>query len=111
MNDPIEYQLRQDRALRSAARALFHADLAHLRANLSGKSISSRIIDRIGDGAADVLDEAMDVAENHRGAIATLVAAIVLWFARHPIMALFSTEDEAEDADEDGAERNDRSVR
>ena len=59
MSEALERQLREDRALRNAARALFEADLAHLRASLAGKSISSRIAERIGEGASDVLDEAM----------------------------------------------------
>lgn len=96
MSAELEQRLREDRVLRNAARALFEADVAHLRASLAGRSISTRIVDRIGEGASDVLDEAMEVADNNRGVIATLVAAIVLWFARHPIMDLFSDGDDAE---------------
>lgn len=96
MSAELEQRLREDRVLRNAARALFEADVAHLRASLAGRSISTRIVDRIGEGASDVLDEAMEVADNNRGVIATLVAAIVLWFARHPIMDLFSDADDAE---------------
>ncbi len=106
MSEALEHQLREDRALRNAARALFHADVAHLRASLSGKSISSRIVDRIGEGASDVLEEAIEVADTHKGVIATLVAAIILWFARNPILGLFS-EDDADDGDDaDEPERN-----
>ena len=103
MSEELEQQLREDRALRNAARALFEADIANLRANLSGKSISSRIVDRIGEGAAEVLDEAIEVADNNKGVIATLIAAIILWFARHPLIELITGED--------GAERNDRPAR
>jgi len=98
MTDELERQLREDRMLRDAARALVEADVANLRASLAGRSISSRILDRIGDGAADVLDEAVAAAENNKGVIATLIAAIMLWFARHPIMDLF-TDDEPSDED------------
>ncbi|ANY20641.1 hypothetical protein A6F68_02139 [Tsuneonella dongtanensis] len=94
MSDALEQQLREDRALRDAARVLFDADLAHLRASLAGKSISSRIVDRIGEGASEALDEAMEVADNNKGIIATLIAAIVLWFARHPIIDLLTEDDE-----------------
>ncbi|MFN6933922.1 MAG: hypothetical protein ACK4NZ_02090 [Tsuneonella sp.] len=112
MSEALERQLREDRALRNAARALFDADIAHLKASLSGKSISSRIVDRIGEGASEVLDEAMEVADNHKGVIATLIAAIVLWFARHPIIDLLTEDDEVE-ADDEGAsaERNRRPAR
>ncbi|MGX7926032.1 hypothetical protein ACWPMX_05605 [Tsuneonella sp. HG094] len=105
MSEALEQQLREDRALRNAARALFEADIANLRANLSGKSISSRIVDRIGEGAAEVLDEAIEVADNNKGVIATLIAAIILWFARHPLIELITGDDA------DGAERNDRPAR
>ena len=98
MTDELERQLREDRMLRDAARALVEADVANLRASLAGRSISSRIIDRIGDGAADVLDEAVAAADNNKGVIATLIAAIVLWFARHPIMDLFA---DGKSSDED----------
>jgi hypothetical protein len=96
MSGELERQLREDRAL-------LQADVAHLRANLAGKSIPSRIVERIGDGAAEVFDEAVEVAESHKGALATLLAAVVLWFARHPILSLFT--------DEDGTERDDEADR
>lgn len=99
MSDDLEHQLRADRATRDAARALWSADIANLRANWSGKSLSDRIVSRIGDGANDVLEEAIEVADNHKGVIATLVAAIILWFARDPILdavGLGSDEDPAE---------------
>jgi hypothetical protein len=104
MSAERESQLREDRALRDAALALLHADIANLRANFSGKSISSRLIERIGDGAADVFDEAVEVAESHKGVLATLLAAIVLWFARNPIIALFDGDDS--EAVGDAAERD-----
>lgn len=96
MSDALELQLREDRVLRDAARALLKADIAHLRADLTSRGVGARIFDRIGEGAVDVFEEAVEVAENHRGALATLIAAIVLWFARHPIMALFSDEEDGE---------------
>ena len=105
MSDDIDRQLREDRALRNAARAILDADMAHLRASLVGKSIGSRIVDRIGRGAADVFDEAVEVADSHKGALATLLAAVVLWFARNPLIALFS-DDAGEDDSEAERERD-----
>lgn len=104
MSDELELQLREDRTLRNAALALFKADVAHIRADLTSRGVGARIVDRIGEGAVDVFEEAVEVAENHRGALATLIAAIVLWFARHPLMSLFTDEDEADDGAE-GAEQ------
>lgn len=96
MNNSLEHAMREDRLLRDAARALVDADIANLRADIAARSISTRIMDRIGEGAADVLDEAVEVADDNKGVIATLIAAIVLWFARHPIMDLFTDGDDAE---------------
>jgi hypothetical protein len=90
MSKDLAQQLREDRALRNAARALLDADVAHLRTTLSGKSISTRVVDSISSSASEVLDEAIEVADNHRGALAALLAAVVLWFARNPIIALLN---------------------
>lgn len=101
MSEDLESRLREDRATRNAARALFDADLANIKASLSGRSISTRIVERIGEGAAEVLDEAIEVADNHKGVIATLIAAIILWFARNPIIDLFSGDDDRSEPDGD----------
>jgi hypothetical protein len=92
----LEAQLREDRVLRDAARALFRADVSHVRADLTSRGIGARLVDRLGEGAADVFEEAMEVADSHKGALATLVAAIVLWFARNPIIALFTGDEDTE---------------
>lgn len=100
MSDLLERNLQEDRLLRDAARALVDADIANLRANYAARGISSRIKERVSEGAAEVLDEAIAVTEDNKGAVATLLAAIVLWFARHPIMDLFtSDEPSAEERD------------
>lgn len=105
MNADLEMQLREDRALRDAALALFKADVSHIRADLTSRGIGARIVDRIGAGAVDVFEEAVEVADSHRGALATLVAAIVLWFARHPIMSLFSDEESGDEEDGEAPEQ------
>lgn len=78
-------QMEQDRRMRDAARALVEADVSNLRANLSAKSIGERAVDRLATGASDVFDEAKDVAAEHKGILAAVIAALVLWFAREPI--------------------------
>ncbi|WP_374405614.1 hypothetical protein [Pelagerythrobacter sp.] len=90
----------EDRALRDAAFALVKADVAHLRNDLTARGIGQRFVDRISGGASDVLDEAVDVAESHRGVVLTLVAAIMLWLTRNPLLALFGDDEDDED-DED----------
>lgn len=93
MSDP-ERKMIEDRALRDAALALVQADIAHLRTDLTNKGLGARFIDRVTEGACDVLDEAADVAGNNRGVLLTLLAAVVLWLARNPLISLFGDEDE-----------------
>jgi hypothetical protein len=85
----------EDRALRDAARAVLAEDIERLRASLAEEGIGSRlssgvtskISTRIRTGAHDVLEQAKAQAGDHRGVLALLVGAIVLWLAREPIFA------------------------
>lgn len=99
---PRREQYLEDRHLRDAARALVETDLENLRADLSVKGLGARAVDRITEGASEVYDEAIQVAADHKGALAAIVAALLLWFARHPILeALFGE-------DSDGDKRTER---
>lgn len=91
--DLLARQLRLDRSLRHAAKALVEADVAQFKADFGGKALKTRALDRFTEGASDVLEEAVDVAHNNKGALITLLLAIGLWFARNPILALFSDEE------------------
>lgn len=95
----LKQRMQEDRVLRDAAKALFAADMAHARNLLDRRSLSQRFLSRVGDGAKDVLEQAADTAGNHRATIGILLAAVALWFARHPLMALF---DEKFGEDNDG---------
>ena len=95
----LKRQLLEDRALRDAALALVRADIAHLKGDFGAKSMGARFVDRISEGAVDVFEEAVDVAEDNKGVLATLIAAVILWFARNPILALL---------DDDPAEPDER---
>lgn len=87
-------QLLEDRHMRDAARALVEADLKNLRADLSAKGLGERAVDRIAVGASEVYDEAIEVASDHKGALAAIIAALALWFARHPILEAVFGENE-----------------
>jgi len=103
----------EDRRLRDAARAVLAEDIERLRANLGeegiasrvSSSVSSTITSRIRTGARDVLAQARAQAGDHKGVLAVLVGAIILWFARGPILewldefAEADTEDDIETAD------------
>ena len=84
--NPLDARLAEDRALRDAALEVFSADLRFIREDLHARNIGQRITDRIGDSAMDILDEAVDYAEANRGRVAAAAAAIVLWFARAPLL-------------------------
>lgn len=81
-----EHQLAEDKALRDAALAVFQADLKFIRQDLAVRGVGGRIADRIGDAALDLADEAADYAEENKGQVAAAVGAIVLWFARAPLL-------------------------
>jgi hypothetical protein len=89
----LREQMQEERRLRDAARALIDADLRNLRTDLSTKSLGERAVDRIVGGASDVYDEAIEVASDHKGALAAILAALALWFARHPILEAFFDDD------------------
>jgi hypothetical protein len=82
----LERRLAEDRALRDAALGVFRTDLAFIREDLNARGVGGRIADRIGDSAKDMLDDAVDYAEDNRGQVAAAIAAIVLWFARAPLL-------------------------
>ena len=96
----------EDRALRDAARAVLAEDIERLRASLSEEGIASRvssgvsstITSRIRTGARDVLAQAKAQAGDHKGVLAVLIGAMVLWFARGPILDWL---DEFADIDDD----------
>lgn len=94
-------QFHEDQALRDAARAVLFADLEHARVTLSGKGVASRVAGRIGDGAKDVIEVAKGQADDKRGIIAALVAALFLWLARGPILEILGFGPEAKDTESD----------
>lgn len=98
----------EDRALRDAARAVLADDIAHLREALSEEGIASRvssgvsttISSRMRAGARDVLAQARAQASDRQGVLALLVGAIILWFARGPILDWFEELDDEDDESE-----------
>ena len=95
----------EDKYLRDSAKALFSADVEHLKADLAHRSVGTRLTDRAKEGAIDVYEEAMEMAADNKGALAALAAAVVVWFVRHPILSVFGMEDEDEDREPDLRDR------
>ena len=82
----LERRMAEDKALRDAALRLFRSDLALVREDLRDRPAGARIADRIGDATMDMLDDAVDYADENRGKVAAGAIAIVVWFARGPIV-------------------------
>lgn len=86
--------LEDFRQLRDSARALVDADLARLKEGMAERSIPSRAMDRASEGTADLLEQVSQVAGRNKGLIATLIAGVTLWLARHPLIALLDSASE-----------------
>jgi|TARA_A100001391_G_scaffold165288_2_gene125162 hypothetical protein len=99
-------QMLEDKYLRDSARALVEADIEHLKSDFANKGLGERAIDRAREGATDLYEEAIGMAEDNKGALVALIAAIVVWFARNPIMEMFGREpDEGSDTATENPER------
>lgn len=92
-------QMEADRALRDAALALVKRDIEFLKNDLSASSLGERAKVRFGEGASDIYNSALETAETNKGALAAIVAALVLWFMRTPLGNVLSDDDYD---DEDG---------
>lgn len=88
-------QLSEDRAMRDAALSIFKSDIEFIRNDLRRRGIGERVADRLGEGAADMMDDAIDYADDNRGKIGAMVLAAVMWFARGPILGIFTEDEEA----------------
>jgi hypothetical protein len=92
----------EDKALRDAAKGVLEADLEHFKATLAEQGLAGRvqaqitgkIKRRISAGAQDVLAQAKETASDHRGVLAVLVGALILWFARAPLLELLGLDDD-----------------
>jgi len=90
------------RAIRNAARARFESHLAQVRSDLDARGLGGRIADKIGADAAAVIEEGVEIADQHRGIVAGTIAALALWFLRNPIIAWLDAmlgKDEIEEED------------
>ncbi|MFL0356698.1 hypothetical protein ACI5KX_09475 [Erythrobacter sp. GH1-10] len=101
----IDQRFYEDRALRDAAKAVLLADIEHARTTFSGKGLAERVTGRVGEGAKDVFEVAKTHTQDNRGIIALLMGAVLLWFAREPILDILAEGlDEPEDRSENLAD-------
>lgn len=82
----LQHQLREDRALRNAAKRLVKADVAFVKGDVAQKGIGSRIAGRAKEGAAGMAENTADYADENRAIVGTgvaiAIAAVVGWIFR-----------------------------
>jgi hypothetical protein len=103
-------QLAEDKALRDAALQLFKSDIALIRGELDERGVGARAKDRLGEAALGMADDAIDYAEDNKGWVAAGAAALVLWFARKPILRWLADVLDVDDGGEEPGEADGRSA-
>lgn len=79
-------RMLEDKHLRDSARVLVEADVEHIKADFANKGMAKRALFRLRENAGELYDEALDVADSNKGAVAAVFAALVVWFARNPLL-------------------------
>lgn len=97
-------RLELARIERAAAWETFEVRLAQVQDDLAERGVGGRIADRVGQGARETLDHALEVADENPGIIAGTAAAVVLWLLRNPLINLaksrFGNDEESADDDD-----------
>lgn len=86
MTSALESRVLADKALRDGSKLSFDTRLAQVKQDLEARGIAGRVADEVADRAKLVFDEAVDVVQEHPGAIGGTIAVIVLWILRNPII-------------------------
>lgn len=85
----LEQQLREDRALRNAAKRLVTSSISHVKDDMAQKGLAARLLDRAKDGAAEIAENSVDLAAKNRAQVGTGIAfgllAFVGWMFRDNI--------------------------
>lgn len=77
----LEHDLREDRALRNAAKQLVKADISFLKGDMVQKGLGARAVDRAKDGAADIAENTVEYASENRLQVGTGIALAIVAFA------------------------------
>ena len=99
----LKRQLKEDKAIRSAARAILLAQMTQVRHGLSGQRIGEKLADKIGDPALEKLENAGTSAKVIAAAAAGAASVVGLALAWKPLTELFAitAEEEALETDDD----------
>jgi hypothetical protein len=84
----IERRLKEDRAMRDAARRLLEADLGMVRGDVQERGIAQRAAEGVTTTSVNAADRAMDFAKAHPLAIGGGVLALLLILLRNPLLDL-----------------------
>ncbi|MEC7161728.1 MAG: hypothetical protein VXW57_07960 [Pseudomonadota bacterium] len=102
-------RMLEDKHLRDSARALVEADVEHIKADFANKGMAKRALFRLRENAGELYDEALDVADSNKGAVAAVFAALVVWFARNPLLDMvglgIEQDDERTEPSDEAAEQ------
>lgn len=120
----VKRQLREDKALRDAARELIDANIAHMRELISPAQLRAQATDSIAkkeqsakSGVKSALQSTAKQANDKKGYLAAGAGALIVWFARKPILALVDviaqnlvkdSEESSDEIDASETEQNDR---
>ena len=80
--------LREDRALRDAARESFDANVAQVKADFAARGIGGRIAARVTREVRTTAVQAAEIADDNRGIVVGTLSALAFWFARKPLQRL-----------------------
>lgn len=99
----LKRQLKEDRAIRGAARSILAAQVAQVRQGLSGQRIGEQLADRIGDPALKKLESVGTPIKAIAGAVAGAAAVFAVVLAWKPFAAKFAAknDDEVLETDDD----------
>ena len=80
-----ERRLTEDRANRTAARALVDTGVAQVKADLAARGIGGRIKDSVLHEADDAIHTGIAVARENKAVVAGTFSLLLVWWLRNPL--------------------------
>ena len=93
----LKRQLKEDKAIRSAARSILSAQVTQVRQGLSGQRIGEKLADKIGDPLFEKIESAGTPSKVIAAAVAGAAGVLAVALAWKPVAALLA-QDEADEA-------------
>jgi hypothetical protein len=97
----LDTQLKEDRALRDAARRLVEADLGLVKSDVNERSVGKRATDLLAAESRDAAEGALDFAAQRPLMISGIVLAILAFLFRNSIIDLIINWLDDDDDDDD----------